>query len=264
MGNVLDAIQKNADPAKGAAWDQVPAAPPAQGLHAPAANTDAAARCYSELLAVHHDPAGEIAEQFRALRTHLLARYRDERFCLMVTSAVCGEGKTVTCLNLALAMTARETARTIVVECDLRRGRIGALLGISPTAGLGDVLAGRATRDEAIAPTAHPNLFVLPAGPDRDNPGELVGKRELGDLLRDLRRDYDHVLLDTPPVNMVADARIIGPSADEALLVVRAGRTTRDAVGCALQLLDAVKVKLAGVVLTRQKFTGAGYRYPHA
>lgn len=264
MGNVLDAIKKTTDPAAGMALEQLPVTHVAGQYVAAPKGIVPGKTCYSEMLAVHHNPGGEIAEQFRALRTHLLARYHDERFCLMITSAEGGEGKTITCLNLALALTAREAARTLVVDCDLRKGRIASLLGMKATAGLGDFLAGRATRDEAVCPTAYPNLFILPSGPGRQNPGELVGRPELGDLLRELRRDYDHVLLDSPPVNTVADARIIGPAADEALLVVRTGKTTRDEVGSAMRLLEAVSIKLAGVVLTRQKSRGPVYPYSHS
>ena len=220
---------------------------------------------YSELLAAHHDRGGAITEQFRALRTHLIAHYADKRFVTMITSAEAGEGKTVTCLNLGIILTERTERTTLIVDCDLRKSKIASHLNIENSPGMADIIRGSTAIDATVQPTAYPNLFVLPAGDvERREVGELMGKPELHEIVAQLRPKYDYVLFDAPPVNSAADAGMLGQAADGALLVVRMHKTHRESADRAIRLLHAANVTVAGLVLTHQKFYIPTYLYRYS
>jgi len=208
----------------------------------------------SDLLVAHKDRGGPVTEEFRALRTSLLATAPDERFCYMITSPETGDGKTLTCLNLALVMIERLDYKTIVVDCDLRKGTISRYLKGRRAPGAAEVLRGTATIKDVTQPTAYPNMFFIPAGKANPNEvGELVGGPGLIEFVTDLRRMYDYVIIDTPPINSFSDVGMLGLATGEALLVVRMNRTKRDSVLKSIRLLNAANVKLAGLVLTDRK-----------
>jgi capsular exopolysaccharide synthesis family protein len=220
---------------------------------------------YAPTLVAHHDRGGRIAEEYRSLRTNLLAQYEDERLCLLVTSAEPGEGKTVTCLNLALVLAELQERRVVVVDADLRQGRVARLLRIKTGRGLADVLRGKSAVAEVTLPTHYPNLSVVPAGgAGRGEIGELLGRPELEEALGRLRQAHDFVLLDTPPVNRAADTGIVGRAVKDALVVVRMNKTARDSVDRAIRLLHAANIKPVGLVLTHQRYYIPGYLYRYS
>ncbi len=206
---------------------------------------------YSHILAVHHDRGGKIAEEYRSLRTSLLARCPEDRFCFLVTSAERGEGKTVSCLNLAMVMAERVDCRTVVVDLDLRKGSMAELLGAPSTPGVADCLTGSAVLSDAIQPTSYPNLFFIPAGRmDNHHAGELLSRAELKTMVAQLRQDFDFVLLDTPAINRFSDAGVAGLAAGEALLVVKTNKTSRESVAQAIHSLQNANVNLVGILMT--------------
>jgi len=220
---------------------------------------------YAELLTAHHDRGGAVTEQFRALRTHLLAHYGGKHFSTIVTSAEPGEGKTVTCLNLGIVLAERPERRTIVVDGDLRKGNIASYLNIENSPGMADLVRGDTTIEAVVRPTVYANLFVIPAGQaQRHEVGELMGRPELQDIAGDLRRRYDYILFDTPPVNRAADAAVLGQAVDGALVVVRMNKTHRESVDRAIRLLHASSVTVAGLILTHQKFYIPNYLYRYS
>jgi capsular exopolysaccharide synthesis family protein len=220
---------------------------------------------YSQALVPHHDRGGATSEEYRALRTNLLAQYSDERFCLLITSAEAGEGKTVSTLNLSLVLAERQERRTIIIDADLRKRTVASLLRIDNAPGLADVLRGQVRLDEVIRPTAYPNLFVVPAGQSKQNEvGELLGRPELEEAVTELRRSYDYVLFDTPPITIASDAGMLGRAAREALLVVRMNKTHRESVDRAIGLLHAANVKPVGMILTHQRYYIPNYLYRYS
>ncbi len=220
---------------------------------------------YSAVLTAHHDRGGRITEQYRALRTNLLAKYAEERFATVITSAEVGEGKTVTCLNLAFVLAELPERRTVVVDCDIRKTKVAALLRAKNSPGMADLLRSTTTLAEVIQPTAYPNLFLIPAGQAKqDEVGELMGRPELDEIVNELRRQYDYILFDTPPVNTVSDAGMLGGIAGQALLVVRMNKTPRESVDRAIRLLHAANVKIAGIVLSHQEYYIPSYLYRYA
>jgi tyrosine-protein kinase Etk/Wzc len=214
---------------------------------------------------VHWDRGSAITEEYRSLRTSLLAQRPDGRFCYLVTSADPGEGKTVTCANLGLILTERVDHQTLVLDSDLRRGKLARVLAGRREPGLADLLRGRAALRECVHRTAYPNLSFLPSGrAAQDEVGELLGRPELEEVVNRVRRQYDHVILDTPPINVASDAGIIGRSVGEALLVVRMNKTRQESVDKAARLLHAANVTLSGIVLTHRKYHIPNYLYRYA
>lgn len=192
-------------------------------------------------------------EAFRRLRTNLLARDAGQPDrSVLVTSAAPREGKSTTTANLALAI-AQSGRRVVVVDADMRKPTMHGIFGLENTVGLSSVLSRQATLDEAIQFSMIPGIQVLASGPPSPNPAELLGLRQMENLVRDLERDFDFVLIDTPSLETVSDAAILSLVVDEVLLVVARGHSRRDAVVSALQELEYVQSAPLGVVVTRSE-----------
>ena len=247
---------------------QAPTAPAPAGAKAPAAVATEEApegtNGYSELLTALTDRGGPTTDEFRALRTNLLARCRGERFCYVITSADPGEGKTVTTANLGAVMAERPERRTILVDFDMRKGRLASLFGAPQEPGLVDVLRGDA-RVEDVIQTPVPNLSLVAGGDAKKAEiGELIARGDLEGIVMDLRRRYDYVIFDAPPINEVSDAGILGRAIGSALLVVRLNRTRRESTDKAIRLLHAANVELAGIILTHRKYYIPNYLYRYS
>jgi capsular exopolysaccharide synthesis family protein len=189
------------------------------------------------------------AEAFRQLRTNL--QFIDvERTVqvLVVTSSVPDEGKSSTTANLALALAAAQR-RVLVIEADLRRPKVADYFGMERASGLTDVLVGRADVANVLQPWDE-RLMVLPCGQVPPNPSELLGSATMAKLLESLRKQFDHIIIDTPPLLPVTDGAVVATRADGVVLVIRSGRTTRQQVSMSLRSLDAVGAATLGSVLT--------------
>lgn len=220
---------------------------------------------YGDALIAHHDRGSEVTEEYRALRTNLLAQSSNERFCFIVTSANPGEGKSVTASNLSIVMTERVDQRTVLVDADLRRGRLAEIFGLSRTPGLAEVLRGETPIHDAIQETAYPNLSFLAGGNvRREEVGELLGRAEIEDVIARIRRNYDYVVIDSPPINATSDAGLLGRVVGEALLVVRMNKTPQESIDKAIRLLHAANVHIAGMVLTHRKYHIPNYLYKYS
>ena len=195
-------------------------------------------------------PNSEIAEAYRALRTSiLLSRDGKSAKVLLVTSALPQEGKTTTSLNLAVVL-AQQGGRVLLIEADLRRADISAALGLSAEAGLTTVLEDRTRLQAVLRPVAGvSNLFLLPAGPCALYPSEVLGSARMRDLVFELRKDFDHIVIDTPPVLSVTDAVLLSAMSDVTLLVTRAGTTSKVALRRVRDVLAQADARLLGVVL---------------
>jgi succinoglycan biosynthesis transport protein ExoP len=201
-------------------------------------------------LTLHGDPQSPRAEAFRQLRTNLQFVDVDHpRKVIVVTSAMPAEGKTTTTANLAIALAAAGS-RVLLVEGDLRRPKVADLLGLERTVGLTSVLSGRLPVDEAIQAWGSGQLHVLASGPLPPNPSELLASRQMTALVDELRRAYDVVLIDSPPLLPVTDAAAVAPATDGVLLVCRFRQTTKSQVEAAAAALRAVSAPLLGTVFT--------------
>lgn len=176
----------------------------------------------------------------------------------MVTSAVQGEGKSVVALNLAVAA-ARAGDRVVIVDADLRRPRISALLGQPDVQGLAHVLSDQVPLDDAVQGSGVDGLVVLPAGGIPPNPAELLSERNLERVLTRVAAGCDLVIVDSPPVLAVTDAVEMSLVVEAVVLVVDAGRTGRRELREAARRLDLVGANVAGVVINRSARSDAVY-----
>lgn len=191
------------------------------------------------------------AEAFRALRTHLdHVRGRDGAETFVVTATQPRHGATTVAANLAVALANTGTS-VALVDADLRSPSLSRLFGIQTAAGLTDVLAGRADLDGALRSGVTGGLAVLPAGTPSSNPGELLATPAMRDLLAELRRRYEVVLIDSPSIAAVTDAAVLASFDASTLLVAGKGRVTRPRLEAALGLLAAGGSVPVGLVLTR-------------
>jgi capsular exopolysaccharide synthesis family protein len=202
-------------------------------------------------------PKSEIAEAYRALRTSiLLSRAGRSAKVLMVTSALPQEGKTTTSVNLAIVL-AQQGARVLLIEADMRRSGISQVLHLNSDVGLSTILGEKSIPDpeEAFHSVEDvPNLRVLPAGPVALHPSEMLASPRMRDLLHSLEPEFDHIIIDTPPVLSVTDAALLSALADSTLLVIRAGVTSRGALRRAHDVLAHVDARIMGVVLNAADF----------
>ena len=207
-------------------------------------------------------PQSQMAESYRALRTSLLlSSLGAPPKVIMITSALPQEGKTTTSINTAIVL-AQKGVRVLLIDGDLRRPSIHKTLGMGPHSGLSNVLTGSTTLDEAIVRTTLlPNLFVLPAGTPPPNPAELLASSNMRDVLLQLREQYDHVVIDTPPSLSVTDAVVLSPRADAVILVIRSGQTSKHALRRSRDILFQVNAKLVGVLLNAVDLTSPDYYY---
>lgn len=190
------------------------------------------------------------AESFRQLRTGLQFASVDEPVkVLVVTSSIPSEGKSLVAANLALAF-ANTGSRVLLLEADLRRPKVCDYLGVDRTVGLSNVLAGQVELDDAVQPYGSGQLMVLPSGSIPPNPSELLGTRNMVDLLDSLREMCDLVIIDTPPLLPVTDAAVVAARSDGTVLVTRHGFAKRAQLGQAVRSLQAVGAQVLGTVLT--------------
>lgn len=191
------------------------------------------------------------AESYRRLRTNL--QFLDaagKLRSLVVTSALPGEGKTTTAINLALAM-AEGSARVVLIDADLRRPSVAYHCGLEGSVGLTTVLIGQATLDDVVQPWGSENLHVLPAGKVPPNPSQLLGSGAMAELLDQLLERYDTVIFDSAPLLPVADSTILSRVADGALIVAGCRKVHRHQLADALGTLDSVGAVCLGVVVNR-------------
>ncbi|GLZ51779.1 polysaccharide biosynthesis tyrosine autokinase [Actinomycetospora sp. NBRC 106378] len=210
-------------------------------------------------------PLSPLAEAFRALRTNLrYVRLGGGTPVFLVTSARQGEGKSLTALNLALAL-AQNRQRVLLVDADLRRPSVAERTGLTGDVGLTTVLTGQSELTAVVQSWTDAPLDVLTSGALPPNPSELLGSDEMRTLLDEARAAYDVVLVDSPPVLPVADAPALAPLTDGVLLVGRHGLVTEPQVRAAVAALDAVGAHLFGVVLSaapgHDRSGGYGYGY---
>ena len=215
-------------------------------------------------LVTQERPKSQMAESYRALRTSLLlTSLGGPPKVILITSALPEEGKTTTSLNCAIVLAQRGT-RVLLIDADLRRPSIHKTLGMGPRIGLSNVLTGSSTVEQAIVRSGVlPNLFVLPAGTPPPNPAELLGSSNMKNILDQLREQYDHIVVDTPPTLSVTDAVIMSIWADRVILVIRSGHTTKQALRRARDTLMQVNARVCGVLMNAVDLHSPDYYYYH-
>ncbi len=212
-------------------------------------------------------PESFVAEQFRGMRSRLDAVSAQRPMkSIVVTSAVAREGKSTAAANLALVSALSLDTKVLLVDCDLRAPQVATTFGITPVAGIAEVLSGTVTPEQAISHVEEANLDVLPVRTVPRNPSELLASAAMRELIEKLSGTYDRIVFDTPPVLGLPDVKTMNGVCDGLILVVRADRTPRVDVEMALEVIDRSKVLgmvLNGVpdVSDRYGYYGYGYGY---
>lgn len=197
-------------------------------------------------------PASMAAEQYRTLY-YRLERMREMRAMKVIafTSARAGEGKTITAVNLALtAARASPERRVLLIDADLRRGKVGEVLGVGPRPGLAELLQSECALEDAVRHFQATPLMLVPAGAAAEEPTRLLASARMKALLRRAREDFDEIYVDLPPALPFADPAILGGQADGMVVVIRAGATS-------LRQVDQAIEHLAGVPLVGCVLNGA-------
>jgi len=211
-------------------------------------------------LVTHYSPKSPISEAFRTMRTNIHFADPDQKLnSLLITSAGPSEGKSTIVSNLALTF-ANIGRRTLLLDCDLRKPNVHNIFEINRDPGLTNILLHDKTWQEVVHETKVPNLYVMTSGPIPPNPTEMAGSQGMRDVIDMFRKEFDLILLDSPPVVAVTDAAILSSIVDGTLLVVELGRSRASGVNRAIDLLEKVKANLLGIV-TNSIY--AGYRYDY-
>lgn len=213
--------------------------------------------------AVTPDSVASIIEAYRMLRTSvLLSTTGKPPKTILFTSSQPGEGKTTTAINTAISL-AQLGASVLLIDADLRRPAIHRVFNIDRLVGLSTLLARDGDVTTLIQSLPMTNLFVLPSGPVPPNPAELLGSERMRELIRELSKRYDHIVIDSPPLVNVTDPVILSTMVDGVILVVQAGRITREIVRRARHELSSVGARIFGVVLNNLDVEKEGYAgYP--
>ncbi len=184
-------------------------------------------------LAVFEKPKSALSESFRAIRSSLQFLYKKQKVdgskILMITSSVSGEGKTFCSINIATVFAMSEK-KTVILGLDLRKPKIFEDFSISNDIGITNYLIGQKNLLEVVQKTHIPFLDVITSGPIPPNPSELIMSDSMKELIDDLKKSYDYIILDTPPVGLVSDALELTDYADLILYVVRQNFTTKDMI----------------------------------
>jgi capsular exopolysaccharide synthesis family protein len=214
----------------------------------PVATTPDALRAH---LVAGHNPRGSASEAYRTLRTNLTFAQLDKPpKTLVFTSPAPGDGKSTSASNLAITL-AQQGLRSILVDGDMRRGAMHTALDTTARPGLSDYLVGSSSLEEIIRPVqlSDAHFAFIPTGTLPPNPAELLASTRMQALLEHLDGEYDAVIFDAPPLNIVTDAAVLGARTDGVILVVRAGVTDRNAVRYAFDQLKAVHARVLGCLL---------------
>ncbi len=213
-------------------------------------------------IAFRGDPHSVRSEAYRQLRTNLQFVNVDHTpRIIAVTSAIPGEGKTTTALNLAAAL-AEAGHRVCLIEADLRRPTIAKTLGLSADVGFTTVLIGQSTVEAALQNVGR-NFAVLTSGPVPPNPSELLISDQARSVIKSVIEQTDYTIIDTAPLLPVTDGAEVAALADATVVVHRAGKTTRDQAIRSIGALEKVGEKPVGVVLNMVSRTGGRYAYEY-
>lgn len=214
-------------------------------------------------------PLSAFTEALRSLRASILySRLGGATKVVALTSALPAEGKTTTAVCLT-RVSAQAGAKVLIIDCDLRRRNVNRLLGIEPTVGLVEVLNGSVKLDQALIHDAPSGAWVLPLASGGFTPKDVFGSAAMDNLLADVRKKFDLVILDTAPTLAVSDTRILSAKADVTVFLARWRKTPEKAILAALKTLDQAGAHVSGVALTqvdmvaqaKYGYGDAGYYY---
>ena len=208
-----------------------------------------------------------VTEAYKAIRTNLLFTLQNHKTKrVIITSTAPNEGKSTNCCNLGIAL-AQTDSRVLILDCDLRKPVMHECFNRACIPGLSELLAGIENNiSKVIQNTEYPNLNIICGGTVPPNPAELLSSTAMGQILFILSQEYDYILLDTPPVNLFADALALSAITDGVVIVVKQGQTTHPELAHALASLKFANAKVLGIILNGigtaglHRYTKYGYK----
>lgn len=219
---------------------------------------------YDTEIPVISKPGSTLAESFRSIRTSL--KYfipGNKPMVVSISSTVSGEGKTFVAVNLAAIMSLLGK-KTLLVGLDLRKPRIHRILGMDNTEGMSTYLSGNTSYADIIKKTSIDNLYYATSGPVPPNPAELIEREEMKAFLEEARKQFDFVIIDTPPVAIVTDALLLGHHSDMMLFVVRQRYSSKNTVNLIEEIYRNKEIKTPGIIvndISMSGYYGYGLRY---
>ncbi len=204
-----------------------------------------------------------ISEDYRTVRTSILLSHAESPpKSIVFTSALPKEGKTATLANMAVAFS-QLNEKVLVVDADLRKPRLHRIFKVKNIGGLSGYLTGKVSIEDAVQKTNVENIWLIPSGPIPPNPAELLNSDKMKGMMDELKKRFDVILFDSPPLLVVVDPVIISSFVDSTVLVIEAGKTTRKPFLQAVEELKRAKAKVIGVLFNEVKAKGEGYYSPY-
>ncbi len=212
------------------------------------------------MFVVDKKPKSIAAESYRTLRTNIQYSSFDKEYkTIVVTSSEPGEGKSTTSGNLALAIAQGEN-RVLLIDCDMRKPSLHKRFRISNNYGLTDLLLHKKTMED-VAVKYNEGLTVVPAGKIPPNPSEMLGSKAMTTFLEEMKKHFDYIIMDTPPIGAVTDSQVLSTKVDGTILVVKAGTTKKDVVMNSVNAIKKVNGNLIGTVLNGVEQSKNKYYY---
>lgn len=204
-----------------------------------------------------------VVEAYKTIRSNLLFLLsQNENKAIAISSSLKGEGKSTTSVNIAIALS-QLNSKVMLIDCDLRKATIHKKLKIKNSIGITSVLANFCSLEEAVI-EINPYLSVLTSGPIPPNAAELLSSKRMDDVLAKLNQEYDYIIIDTPPINVVSDALVVAAKTNGLIMVVKDNYIDRTDFDKALSSIEFAGVRVLGAVLNSATNTRSkSYRYKY-
>ncbi len=190
-----------------------------------------------------------VSEAYKTARTNIMFAMKEKNSkAIIITSANPGEGKSTNCLNVAISF-AQTGSKVVIIDADMRKPRIHKYLKMKNGQGTSNILGGFAKLEDCICHSEERNLDVITAGHIPPNPAELLASAEMDEMLKKLNEVYDYIFIDTPPLNVVTDAAVVGKKVAGVILIARHNTTGKDMLEKSINSLKFAEIKILGFIL---------------
>ena len=215
--------------------------------------------------AIHafHEQHSLVTEEYRIMRTNVNARNKDKAPQVLVfSSSVESEGKTISAINYSYTIACDRTKKVLLIDGDLRKGTMARYFGFSASSrkGIADVLNGDEQIENVISASGRENLHIIFRGSSIDHPAEAIGSAVMEKVIAEARKQYDHIIIDVPPVLPVTDAAVVSRLVDGVILVVKLNQTPKTVVQQAMETFKQAQAPIIGYVLTNVEYLTPGYK----